>query len=292
MKRILITGISSYVGKSFAEYMQGRPGYETVSLSMRDGSWRGEDLSGFDAVFHVAGIAHSDNGTISAEKEKLYYDVNTRLTLELAEKCKNEGVGQFIYMSSAIVYGSSGRIGERRRITAHEAPKPANCYGDSKLQADLGLEKLDCDTFKVVILRPPMIYGRGCKGNYPLLSRFARRLPIFPYVDNERSMLYIENLMEFVRLMIENEEQGIFYPQNAQYSNTSELVAMIAAVHGRKLLLLRGFAWALKILGRFTPLVDKAFGNLSYDMAMSEYTKGNYRLYSLEESIRRTEGLQ
>lgn len=292
MKRILITGVNSYVGKSFAEFMQGRPGHETVSLSMRDGSWRDEDFSGFDVVFHVAGIAHSDNGAISAEKEKLYYDVNTKLTLELAEKCRNEGVGQFIYMSSAIVYGSSGGIGERRRITADEAPKPANCYGDSKLQADLGLETLESDTFKVVILRPPMIYGRGCKGNYPLLSRFARRLPFFPYVENERSMLYIENLMEFVRLMIDNEERGIFYPQNAQYSNTSELVAMIAAVHGRRLLLLRGFAWALKILSRFTPIVDKAFGNLSYDMSMSEYPKGNYRLYSLEESIRRTEGLQ
>ena len=292
MKSVLVTGINSYVGKSFSDYMKSRPGYKTVSISMRDGSWRAEDFSGFDSVFHVAGLAHSDNGRISPEKEQAYYDINTRLTIELAKKCKAQGVGQFIYMSSAIVYGHSGAIGEHRRIGINDPATPANCYGDSKLQAELGLHKLQDDNFKVVILRPPMIYGRGCKGNYPLLSRFARRLPIFPYVDNERSMLYIENLMEFVRLMIENEEQGIFYPQNAQYSNTSELVAMIAAAHGRKLLLLRGFAWALKILGRFTPLVDKAFGNLSYDMAMSEYTKGNYRLYSLEESIRRTEGLQ
>lgn len=291
MKSILITGINSYVGKSFSGYMKSRPGYKTVSISMRDGSWRQEEFSGFDTVFHVAGLAHSDNGKISSEKEQAYYDINTKLTIELAKKCKAEGVRQFIYMSSAIVYGHSGRIGERRRLSGLDRVSPANCYGDSKLQAELGLHKLEDESFKVVILRPPMIYGRGCKGNYPLLSLFARRLPIFPFVENERSMLYVENLMEFVRLMIDNEERGTFYPQNAEYSNTSDLVAMIAAAHGRRIKLLYGFTWALKLLGHFTPLVDKAFGNLSYDMSMSHYPKGNYRLYTLEESIRRTEGL-
>ena len=137
-----------------------------------------------------------------------------------------------------------------------------------------------------------MIYGPRCKGNYPVLSLFAQKLPVFPYVENERSMLYIENLMEFVKLMIDNGERGTFFPQNAEYSNTSELVAMIAAAHGRKIVLLHGFSWAVKFMGHFTPLVDKAFGNLSYDMPMSVYKKGNYRLYSLEESIKRTEDAQ
>ena len=291
MKSVLVTGINSYVGKSFSDYMKSRPGYKIVSISMRDGSWREEDFSGFDCVFHVAGLAHSDNGRISADKEQAYYDINTKLTIELAKKCKAEGVGQFIYMSSAIVYGHSGAIGQRRRIAAGDPATPANCYGDSKLQAELGLKKLEDESFRVVILRPPMIYGRGCKGNYPLLSLLARRLPFFPYVDNERSMLYIENLTEFVRLMIDNEESGTFFPQNAEYSNTSKLVRMIAAAHGKKLGLWHGFAGLLKLMGHFTPLVDKAFGNLSYDMAMSDYPKGNYRLYSLEESIRRTEGV-
>ena len=174
---------------------------------------------------------------------------------------------------------------------------PEDGYADhssklaSKLQAEIGLHKLEDESFKVVILRPPMIYGRGCKGNYPLLSLLARRLPFFPYVDNERSMLYIENLMEFVRLMIDNEERGTFFPQNAEYSNTSKLVRMIAEAHGKKLSLWHGFTGLLKFMGYLTPLVDKAFGNLSYDMSMSEYPKGNYRLYSLEESIRRTEGV-
>ena len=133
-----------------------------------------------------------------------------------------------------------------------------------------------------------MIYGKGSKGNFPQLEKFARKLKIFPYVKNERSMLYIGNLVEFVRLMIENEEEGIFWPQNGEYSNTSELVKMIAAAKGKKVHLLKGFEWLLKILSIFTGLINKAFGNLSYEQSLSEY-KTNYRKFSLEESIKETE---
>lgn len=292
MKRILITGINSYLGGRFRQYMEQFPEYATVSISMRNGSWRGEDFTGFDVVYHVAGLAHSDNGRISPEKAQKYYEINTDLTKELAKKAKREGVKQFIFMSSAIVYGDSAPIGRRRRIDRSTVCTPANCYGDSKLQAELGLRRLEDENFRVVILRPPMIYGPGCKGNYPVLSLFAQRLPVFPYVDNERSMLFVDNLMAFVKLMIDNEESGTFFPQNAEYSNTSELVRMIAEAHGKKLILVRGFTWALKFLGFFTALVDKAFGSLSYDMPMSEYPGGEYRLYSLEESIRITEVAQ
>lgn len=292
MKRILITGINSYLGGRFRQYMEQFPDYATVSISMRNGSWRGEDFTGFDVVYHVAGLAHSDNGRISPEKAQKYYEINTDLTKELAKKAKREGVKQFIFMSSAIVYGDSAPIGRRRRIDRSTICTPANCYGDSKLQAELGLRRLEDKNFRVVILRPPMIYGPGCKGNYPVLSLFAQRLPVFPYVDNERSMLFVDNLMAFVKLMIDNEESGTFFPQNAEYSNTSELVRMIAEAHGKKLILVRGFTWALKFLGFFTALVDKAFGSLSYDMSMSEYPGGEYRLYSLEESIRITEVAQ
>lgn len=291
MKRILITGINSYLGKRFKAYMAGRPEYATVSISMRDGSWRNENFRGFDVVYHVAGLAHSDSGRISKEKSRKYYEINTELTEELAKKAKREGVGQFIFMSSAIVYGDSAPIGQRRRIAPGTRCTPANCYSDSKLQAEERLKKLADERFRLVILRPPMIYGPGCKGNYPVLSLFARNLPIFPKVSNERSMLYVDNLMEFVKLMIDNNEAGIFFPQNAEYSNTSELVRMIAAAHGKSLRLTKAFNWALRLLRTFTPLVDKAFGSFSYDMAMSEY-KQNYRLYSLEESIRITEGAQ
>lgn len=289
MKRILITGANSYIGTFFEQYMQQyREEYRVDTIDMIDGSWREKDFSAYDVVYHVAGIAHSDSGKISKEKEKLYYSINTDLAIEVGEKAKREGVKQLIFMSSAIVYGNSAPIGKKKMITINTPTSPANCYGDSKVQAEKGLLELSSELFKVVIIRAPMIYGKGSRGNYSSLSTFAKKLPIFPYVSNQRSMLYIGNLVEFVRLMIENEEAGIFFPQNAEYSNTSEIVKMIGAVHGKKVRLIKGFTWALKLLSLFTGVVNKAFGNLTYDKELSEYKK-DYRKYSLIESIEKTE---
>lgn len=290
MKKILITGANSYIGTSFEKYIRENfvDQYQVDTIDMIDGTWREKSFAGCDVVYHVAGIAHSDSGKISAEKEKLYRSVNTDLTVETAKKAKADGAKQFIFMSSAIVYGDSGKIGKKKVITKDTPTDPANCYGDSKVQAELGIFPLQDETFKVCVLRPPMIYGKGSKGNFPQLEKFAKKLKFFPYVKNERSMLYVGNLVEFVRLMIENEEQGIFWPQNAEYSNTSELVKMIGAANGKKIFLLKGFGWLLKIMSVFTGLINKAFGNLSYDTEMSNY-KVEYRKFSLEESIKETE---
>ena len=289
MKKILIAGANSYIGTSFERYMQQYVDeYQVDTIDMIDGRWREKDFSEYDIVYHVAGIAHSDNGKISQEKEKLYYSVNTNLTIETAKKAKADGVKQFIFMSSAIVYGNSAPLGKEKIITKDTPVYPANCYGDSKVQAENGIAPLADDTFKVVILRPPMIYGKGSKGNYPTLVKLAKKLSLFPYVKNQRSMLYIENLMEFVRLMIVNEENGIFFPQNAEYSNTSEMVKMIGHTHNKKVRLVKGFTWVLKIMGLFIGLINKAFGNLVYDQNMSQY-KQKYQKFTLIESIEATE---
>ncbi len=289
MKKVLITGANSYIGVSFEKYMQAFTEDVTIeTVDMIDGTWREKDFSAYDCVYHVAGIAHSDNGKISEEKKKLYYAVNTDLAIETAKKAKADGVKQFIFMSSAIVYGKSAKIGKTKMITKDTPVDPENCYSDSKVQAEIGLRELEDENFKLVILRPPMIYGKGSKGNYPTLSKFGKKLPFFPYVKNQRSMLYIENLLEFVRLMIVNEESGTFFPQNAEYGNTSEIVKKIGVAHGRKVRLVKGFAWAVKFMGLFTGLINKAFGNFTYDMSMSEY-KQDYRLKTLDESIEATE---
>lgn len=289
MRKVLITGANSFVGTNFEKYLsQFNDEYQVDTVDMVDGTWRKKDFSKYDVIFHVAGIAHSDNGKISKEKEVLYRNVNTDLTIETAKKAKSEGVKQFIFMSSEIVYGKSAGIGKQKVIDSNTIPSPANCYGDSKLQAELGILPLASDTFKVVVLRPPMIYGKGGKGNFLTLEKFAIKFSFFPYVKNQRSMLYIGNLVEFVRQMIERDENGIFFPQNSEYSNTSELAKMIREAHGKKMHLLKGLAWLLKLLSHFTGLVNKAFGNLVYDKSMSEYDF-NYHLYTLEESVKQTE---
>ncbi len=289
VKRILITGAGSYIGTSVENYLNQWPGrYQVDTVDMVDGSWREKDFSGYHTVYHVAGIAHADTGHVSEERKAFYYEINTDLTIETAKKAKADGVKQFIFMSSAIVYGASAAIGKKKVITAGTSVDPENFYGDSKVQAENGILPLQDEHFNVVVLRPPMIYGKGSKGNYPVLAKFAQKLPAFPYVKNERSMLYIENLCEFVRLMIENNEKGIFHPQNGEYSDTAELVKMIAAAHGKKVAIVHGFGWSLKLMSHVTGLVNKAFGSMSYDMAISEYEE-NYRVCGLKESIERTE---
>ncbi len=288
MKRILITAKNSYIGNYVVDYLSATPDkYQIEKLSLRGDEWKPKSFSGYDVIFHVAGIAHSDSGKIPPEKERLYRSVNTDLTVEVARKAEKDGVKQFIFMSSAIVYGDSAPMGKTKMIMEDTQPTPNNCYSDSKWQAELGLKKVGGD-MKVCILRLPMIYGKGSKGNYPVLAKFAQKLPVFPKVNNTRSMLYIENLCEFVRLMIENEEQGVFWPQNKEYSNTTEIVKLIASAHGKNIKTTGIFNWGLYILRIGTGLVDKAFGSLAYDQKMSEYKK-EYRVVDLKESIRRTE---
>ncbi len=289
-KKILITGANSYIGTSFEYYVkQWANDYIVDTIDMKDVSWRNKDFSKYDVVFHVAGIAHSDVGNVSQETKKFYYKVNTDLAVETAKKAKESGVSQFIFMSSIIVYSGC----KETMINADTKPKPLNFYGDSKWQADQKVRELGTELFKVVVLRPPMIYGKGSKGNYPQLVKLATKLPVFPKVKNKRSMLYIDNLCEFIRLMIDNKESGVFFPQNSEYTIISEMVRVIAGVNGNRIMIFPGFGWLIKLMmkvpGKIGGLAKKAFGDLTYDMHISEY-KMNYRIISLDKSIEFTEG--
>jgi len=167
-------------------------------------------------------------------------------------------------------------------------PTPSSFYGKSKLQAEEGIKHLVSEGFKIVILRPPMIYGKNSKGNYPRLANLAKKTPIFPDISNERSMLHIDNLCEFIKVMIEQEETGVFFPQNAEYMKTSELVKAIAEVHGRKIRMTGFFNPVIRLIFGIGA-VSKVFGNLVYEKSMSDYDKANYRIRDFKKSIELTE---
>ncbi len=284
-KRVLITGKNSYIGRSFIEYCEkNQVGFEIDELTTRGEEWKSYDFSSYDSIFHVAGIVHNSS---DPELEDLYYEVNRDLTVAIAKKAKEDSVSQFIFMSSMIVFGNQPN--GKTKITANTKPNPDNFYGDSKLQAEKGLRELESESFKVVILRPPMVYGKGSKGNYPLLSKFAQKSPVFPNYPNKRSMLHIDNLCEFVILMILNEESGTFHPQNKELVQTSEMVRMIAEYHGNKLWFTKLGNPFIKRLFRMN-VIKKVFGNLYYEETMSDYKFGRYQKNNLKESITRTEG--
>lgn len=289
MKKILITGEGSYLGRSLEKYLSQWPeGYTVDAISVRGDGWKEASFRGYDAIYHVAAIVHMEQSKNDAAQAELYDRVNARLPVEIARKAKAEGVGQFLFVSTAAVYGLTAPLGKTVVIDRNTPVAPKDNYGISKAKAEQGLLELADGQFRVAILRPPMIYGKGCKGNYNALASFAKRLPVFPRVENRRSMLYIENLCELVRLIIDRQDSGIFCPQDRQTVNTCEMVRLIGAANGKTIRLIPGLGWAMKLLRQITSKVDKAFGSLCYAEALSRYEQ-DYRVADLEEAIRRTE---
>ena len=283
MKRILITGEGSYIGRSFKRYVSSREDVQVDELDVRGETWKETDFSSFDVILHLAAIVHISNP--SKEMESVYNQVNTQLPYELAQKAKREGVKQFIFMSSMSVYGEV--LGDRV-ITKDTQERPDSFYGKSKLAAEQLLAELESEDFKLAVLRPPMVYGHQAKGNYKRLSELAQKLPVFPLVQNERSMIYIDNLCEFIRLIVQNQDSGVFYPQNQDYVNTSQLVKEIKRTHGQRVALLPAFNWILKGLSRYVSTLNKLFSDLTYEKEMSSYPQ-SYQVADFRRSIEKTE---
>ena len=260
--RICISGAGSYIGIQIAKHLLSNP--EAFQVAEVDVSqpWKPEAFAGFDAVIHVAGIAHQKE---TDKNRELYTTVNRDLALEVARAAKANGVKQFVFFSSMSVYGrNSGHI------DASTQPAPESAYGESKWEAEQGLAQLADERFRVAVLRPPLVYGRGCRGNYPRLAALAKHLLVFPKVNNQRSMLYIGTLCSFVQSLLESGEGGLYFPQNREYVSTNALMTEVARNHGKRICLLPGFGWLLKLLEGKVLLVGKVFGSLTYDQSMSD----------------------
>lgn len=288
MKKILITGKGSYLGNSLKAYLEAFGDcYQVDCLSLRSGDWKEQSFRGYDAVYHTAAIVHQPRSKDAPGELARYRAVNCDLAVDAAKKAKAEGVRQFVFLSTMAVYGLTAAFGKTVTITAQTPTVPKDNYGLSKLEAERALLSLEGPDFRVAILRPPMIYGKDCKGNFRSLISFARRLPFFPKVPNRRSMLYVGSLNRLVQQIIDREERGIFCPQDPEYVNTSAMVQAIAAAQGKRLLLIPGFSWALHLLRHLTGAVDKAFGSLVYDKALSKLEE-DYCIASFPDSVKQS----
>lgn len=279
MKSILITGANSYIGTSFEKWVAQWPDEYTVdTVDMIGDGWKEKSFTGYDVVFHVAGIAHVKE---TKKNRALYFKINRDLACETAQKAKAEGVRHFIFLSSMSVYGL-----EKGIIHADTLPAPKTAYGKSKYEAEGLMNDLSDESFIVSILRPPMVYGRGCKGNYPRLARLVLKMPFFPNIENRRSMIYIDNLSQFVMQLIDDPRDGLLFPQNLEYVNTMEMARYIAEAHNKTIKKTRAFNTLLNTLN--IGMVNKVFGSLTYDMSMSEQEK-KYTVCNFGESIIHTE---
>lgn len=256
-KKILVTGANSYIGKNFIDYISSFDDYTVEAISVRDDSWKSMDFGQYDVIYDVAGIAHIKE---TDENRHLYYEVNRDLAVALAKKAKAEGVKQFIYLSSMSVFGMV-----EGRIDKYTPTNPVNAYGKSKLEAERQIMAIAGENFRVAIVRPPMVYGPNCKGNYQMLKKFALKFKVFPNVNNQRSMISIENMSKAVVGMINNPRTAVYHPQDPEYVRTYDMVKSIAEDAGLRFFTIRGFNWLISLMTNRVTVFKKVFGSLTYD---------------------------
>lgn len=278
---IAIVGKNSYIGTSFEKYLeQFGDQYNIKTIDAVTTSPQDMDFNGIDVVLHLAGIVHKKEKRNMAD---LYHRVNAILPFETAKKAKDQGVKQFIFLSSMSVYGEEGRLSEKVVIKKDTQPNPRSLYGKSKLEGENFLNQLNDENFHIAILRPPMVYGPNCKGNFPRLVKLALKLPVFPNIKNQRSMIYIDNLCEFFRIIIDNKSAGIFLPQNSEYVSTIDIVKTVREFYGKKTRLTKIFNPLIKLMSHFIGAINKVFGSKIYcnDLDLGY----NYNLVIKKDSI-------
>ena len=258
MKSILILGENSYIGKNLKGYLEQFPeDYRVTAVSQRGDEWQSLDFSVFDSVVDCVGIAHRKETEGNARE---YYEVNSDLAFRTAEKAKKAGVKQFVFLSSMSVYGLDEGV-----ITKDTVPGPKTHYGKSKWEAEQKITTLQDECFHVAIVRPPMVYGEGCKGNYQSLVKLAKTLPFCPTYRNQRSLISIENLCASLRGLIDSGEGGLFLPQDSEYHCTCDMIREIAKENGRDIKQTGLFNPCVRLLAKTTKKGRKAFGDLIVD---------------------------
>lgn len=282
MLNILIIGVNSYIGDSIFDWLKKWDGtykvqfIDAINLNLSEISFKG-----YNAIIHVAAIVHRNN-----INSKIIYKVNRDLPIKVAEKAKIEGVNQFVFLSSLSIYGVNNGI-----INNSTIKNPKNDYAKSKFLAEEEIYKLGDNKFVISIVRPPMVYGNNCPGNYQKLSEFVKRYKFFLKTDNKRSMVYIDVLVEYIRILLNLKLSGFFVPQNIDFVNTSDMVKEIGLNNNIRIYLLYlPFIGILKKL----PILRKIFGDLIYvydsedDINKTINVKAN--IISFKESMKKTEG--
>ncbi len=278
MKTVLITGASGFVGQRFCVNNKDRYLIKTVSL--QNAQIEDLDLSGVDVILHLAGIAHRMDKT----DDSLYFQVNYELTKKLAEAAKQAGVGHFIFVSTIKVYGDDYEL-----LTPETMCRPNDAYGKSKLMAEAALKDWETKDFIISIVRPPLIYGQGVKGNMQKLMGLVENRKYIPLgnINNKRSMLGLDNFVALLDRVIETRKSGTFLIQDSEPVSTSRLISEIAKGKNIQIKLI-SIPWVVRYtIKKIAPEIYKRlFGSLVVDDSATRNLLNFEPPYSFEEGIR------
>lgn len=284
-KKILLTGSSGFVGGNFLNLYKDQ--FEFISVSLREQRLDDINFKGVDCVLHCAALVHQMKGA----PENDYFRVNYELTKTLAENAKKAGVEQFIFLSTAHVFGDSGTLYDHeKRFSEDSACSPKDAYGKSKYAAEQFLLSMQNDFFKVAIIRPPMIYGKGAKGNINSLIKLVKLMPFLPlaFPKNKRSVVFIENLCYFIKLVVEKRAQGVLLVQDETPISLEKLIRDIAAALKKSSRIFSPPTLLLKVLFRLFPQkAVRLFGTLALDSKKSNAILGYIPPYSTTEGLKK-----
>lgn len=280
-KNILLTGTSGYVVTNIEKLLNSK-GYNTKKVSVRSSNWKNIDFSTFDVVIHLAGLVHNNTKANLDE----YMKINAILPEEIAKKSKNEGVKHFIFFSTMSVFGLDGSVTKDVIIDRNTKAHPNSLYGVSKLAAEGLLKDLEDENFKLAIVRPPMIYGKDAPGNFNRLIKLAKISPIFPNIKNSRSVIYIDNLSNYIEMIIRKELSGILHPQDSEYLDTISTVRKVKKYFKKPGVYPMLPNYLLKILDR-VGIINKVFGNLIYNQNIDLLVK-DFEEIDFDNALKKT----
>ncbi|WP_420552533.1 NAD-dependent epimerase/dehydratase family protein [Tenacibaculum aiptasiae] len=279
--KIIITGISGFVGNSLKNYLENLFEISGVSRKKSKNIFSYEDLSEklfseYNTVIHLAGKAH-DLKSISNDKE--YFTANTELTKELFDKFLESNCETFIFMSSVKAVADEVEV----ILTEETQPNPITVYGKSKLAAEeyiLG-KKLPKNK-RVYILRPCMIHGPNNKGNLNLLYSFVSKGIPYPFgrYENKRSFLSINNLCFIIEELIKNKDiiSGVYNIADDQPVSTKELVMNIGEAIDKKVLIFNTPKFIINLLGKIGNIIPFPISTEKIHKLTSNYVVSNKKI--------------
>lgn len=283
MKKILVTGKTGAVASAFQDYLTVNfpSTYHIDKISVKNNDYTNIEFSDYDAIFHCAGIVD-----INKYSHEDFEEINITLTKKLFKKAIDSNMKEFVFLSSMAVFGSYGSDCYKGGIIDERTePKGLTVYGRSKLDAEKCILQMDRKNTRLSIVRAPSIIGRGTE-NYLLNYYKFFKTPLLPLMFEEckRSIIYIDCLSELVRLLIENNSDGIFHPQSIPLFSTSDFFKEIKEINHKKTILFKVPGW----LQIHTKIFDRLYGNISYTEELSKIFDYKYNILDTKTAIKLT----